>query len=325
MIYIFSSLIFSCNSFKGEAYSIHGSINGVSNGKIYLQKFRNKIFETSDSSDIVAGNFKFSGSVKFPELYAMQVEGSDKSLPFFIENSSITVTIDTSRIDSFKITGSAANDLFAAYKSTPEAKFDIHQFIMNHPGSTVAAYILYRDFSYQLSTKDLEKYTRMFDKAISESAYITSLNELIALLKKVEIGAQAPDFTLPDTEGKMVSLYSFHGNYILLDFWASWCPYCREENPNVVKAYARFRDKGLTIVGISLDKKKESWLKAIEDDKLSWNHLSSLTKWDNPAVRTYGIRGIPSNVLIDKSGKIIAKNLMGEKLIATLDSVMKGS
>lgn len=137
------------------------------------------------------------------------------------------------------------------------------------------------------------------------------------------VGKQAPDFTLPDVNGKPLSLSSLRGKYVLVDFWASWCRPCRMENPNVVASFKKFSNKNFTILGVSLDKEKESWIQAIQDDQLTWQHVSDLKFWDSMVVPLYGIEGIPFNVLVDPNGVIIAKELRGPDLEKKLSEVLK--
>jgi peroxiredoxin len=138
-----------------------------------------------------------------------------------------------------------------------------------------------------------------------------------------DVGSTAPDFTLNDVNGNPVALSSFRGKYVLVDFWASWCGPCRAENPNVVKAYNAYKDKNFTILGVSLDEKRDSWIKAIKDDNLNWPQVSDLKYWNSSVVSLYRFDGIPYNVLIDPAGKIIASNLRGEQLMESLELYVK--
>jgi len=144
-------------------------------------------------------------------------------------------------------------------------------------------------------------------------------------LKSTSIGAEAPDFEQTDTLGKPVRLSSFRGKYVLLDFWASWCGPCRQENPGVVKAFNRFKDKNFTIIGISLDKPGGgfAWMNAIKSDHLGgWTQLSDLKFWNNAVAQLYFVQGIPKNFLIDPAGKIVAQDLRGGDLEAKLEEVL---
>jgi peroxiredoxin len=166
-------------------------------------------------------------------------------------------------------------------------------------------------------------------KALSESARATpsgkAFAEKIETAKKTAVGAIAMDFTQNDTLDVPVTLSSFKGKYVLIDFWASWCGPCRQENPNVVKAFQAYKAKGFTVLGVSLDQPdaKDKWMKAIHDDNLTWTQVSDLKYWDNQVAKQYGIQAIPQNFLVDPAGKIIAKNIRGEELSSKLATIFK--
>ena len=139
----------------------------------------------------------------------------------------------------------------------------------------------------------------------------------------VDIGAKAPMFALPSSDGTIVSLSSFKGKYVLLDFWASWCAPCRGENPHVVAAYQKFKDKGFTVLGVSLDNSKDAWMRAINDDHLTWTQVSDLKGWSNAVALMYAVQSIPTNFLIDPNGQIVARDLRGDQLIEALTTILK--
>ncbi|OON69500.1 hypothetical protein B0919_09510 [Hymenobacter sp. CRA2] len=160
-------------------------------------------------------------------------------------------------------------------------------------------------------------------KAQPNASYTKSLVQTLEPLRKTAVGTVAPDIKLATPEGKTVSLSSLRGKYVLLDFWASWCGPCRQENPNVVRTYQQYKDKKFTVYGVSLDQDKGKWEKAIQADGLTWTHVSDLKGWQSAAGQAYGVQSIPMNFLLDPQGRIIAKNLRGEALTAKLASVLK--
>ncbi len=205
-----------------------------------------------------------------------------------------------------------------------EVKGAIENFIKTHPKSAVSGYAIY--FNYQNSTapmEELERIVGLLDKSILNTKYGKLAQEKLNQLKGTTIGYPALNFAQANPDGKMVNLTDLKGKYVLVDFWASWCGPCRGENPNVVAAFNKYKDKGFTVFGVSLDQNKDKWLQAIKVDNLTWTHVSDLKGWGNEAAKLYGISSIPQNLLLDKEGKIIAKNLRGPDLDAKLEELIK--
>jgi peroxiredoxin len=195
------------------------------------------------------------------------------------------------------------------------------QFIRQHPTSVVSAYLA--QAYYEMEPEKLEKVYGTLAPQGQQSYYGKRIRTFLDEQAKIGLGRTAPEFSMADTTGKPVALSSLRGKYVLVDFWASWCGPCRKENPNVVAAYQKYHNKGFEILGVSLDDKKRLWEKAINADNLTWYHVSDLKGWKNEAAGLYSIKAVPTSFLLDKDGKIIAKNLRGEALHKKLAELLK--
>ena len=306
-----------------KGYVINGEVTGRTEGKVYLKSFRNKMFFDVDTAELKEGKFTFKGEVDQPLLFGLATEDMNYPVQFFVENTNMDVRISNDG-ETITVRNSPVNTIFQENaEKVFEEGYDIDSLITKYPASPAAAFYLYRYFTYQLPLDELKATRAKISPELAGCPYVKDLDGIIKQLENVQIGKVAPEFSLPDTAGVSVSLSDFKGKYVLLDFWASWCPPCRRENPNVVKAFNEYKDKNFTIVGISLDKDKSKWMKAIADDNLAWTHLSDLKYWDSEIPALYGVRGIPANVLLDPDGVIVAKNITGEDLHKKLKEVIK--
>jgi peroxiredoxin len=199
----------------------------------------------------------------------------------------------------------------------------IKDFAMQNTNSVVSAYIALSQLASFITTEELETLVTGFPEEIQASPFVKALSEKLEMDKLTAIGQPFIDFTHPDPDGNMVTFSSITGeNYILLDFWAGWCAPCRRENPNLVRLYNEYKDKGFDIFGVSLDRSREEWLGAISADGLEWHQVSDISGWENSVAKMYGVQSIPASLLISPEGKIIAKNLRGEELENKLKEIL---
>ena len=233
------------------------------------------------------------------------------------------INIEAQRLSSSGISADSIGQLFRIpFRDANRALTDFQlKFIQKNSSAFISLLLIPNIARSTNNYIEADSLLASLQDNIESSATAKTIREYIISQKKTSVGALAPDFRLADTSGKKIALSALKGKYVLLDFWAAWCGPCRQENPNVVQAFKTYKNDGFTVLGVSLDKEKKSWLKAIHDDNLQWQHVSDLKFWASEAAILYGITSIPRNFLLDPRGKIIGRDLRGQDLLDKLEEL----
>lgn len=330
--------------------------------KVYLKGMneQNRLSDR-DTTVVADGAFTFEGSVEVPEMHYLFIEGTRGNIPVILENGTIAVATHKDSLSFASTGGTLQNEYFQDYmaysrgmssrassiqqdmsmaattKDTAvaaslqdeflelreEAQAYEVQFIKEHPDALMSLLLLERvNATKSLPEQEIQELLNALTPTIRETAIGTRLKTNLEKGMRVAIGAKAPNFTAPTPSGTQLSLNEVLGKATIVDFWAAWCKPCRVENPNVVRVYNKYKDNGLSIIGVSLDRKAEDWIKAIEDDNLSWHHVSNVRYFDEIAA-LYNVSGIPATFILDENGVIVAKNLRGPALEKKISEMLQ--
>jgi peroxiredoxin len=342
---------------------ISGTFNGVKGGEIIvLEALNSRSIEPVDTIvPDMDGKFSIGPDIQRPGFYRFFMSNRNFCNLIIGPNDTLTFTADINDLESsYEVSGSDEsaklkefNDLMNAYV----AKMDsINQLMQNaQMNGDQNAYMALYNTQMQLNASTGEQVRRFADTNSDYLASISAIQKLdpeqdmalyekvlkgvkpklagtdlykdfemrIESIKRLQPGSELPDIALPGADEKVIHLKDVRGKLTLIDFWASWCKPCRAENPNVVATYKKFKNQGFEVVGISLDKNRDQWLAAIQDDGLNWTQMSDLRAWGSAACKTYNVTSIPTNFLIDENGVILAKNLRGEALPAKVGELLK--